>query len=108
MSEETPAGMDVVVTREFERAGGGPPVRLLVARPEPDPAPGGDWRCRHVIVGLGAPVDAYAYGVDPLQALGLVLEMARAELEAASRAGERVTWLGGADLGLPRSLPASA
>ncbi len=60
-----------------------------------------------MILGLGAPVDRYAYGIDGVQALGLALEMARAELEAAGRGGGAVTWLGGADLGLPRSLPAS-
>jgi hypothetical protein len=105
MSDMIPTGLDVVVTREFGRAGGGPLVHLLVARPERDPEAGGDWRCRHVILGLGPTVDRYAYGIDGLQALALTLEMARAELEAAAQAGNAVTWLGGEDLDLPRSLP---
>ena len=108
MTETFAAGWDVIVAREFERVDTGATVRLLIARPEPDPEPGGDWRCGQGIVGLAIPVDRYAYGVDGLQALGLTLEMARVELEAVGRDGCPVTWLGGPDLALPRSLGAPA
>ena len=99
------ADADAVVERTFERTGpaGAAVVRLALGRPEPDPEPGGDWRCRVVVSGLGRLVDQYAYGIDSLQALALALEMARALLaHAALRPGERLQWLGDADLGLPR------
>jgi hypothetical protein len=97
---DLPPDFQIAAEREFERTDDGSLVRLVLGRPEPDPAPGGDWRCRVWLVGRGIAVDQYAYGVDSLQALGLALEMARALL----RPGE-VTWLRQADLGLPRSLP---
>jgi hypothetical protein len=106
MTETPGLNLDVIAAREFEHGDTGATVMLLVARPEPDTAFGGDWRCGHVIIGLGAPVDRYAYGVDALQALGLTLEMARVELEAAGRGESPSTWLGSPDLGLPRSLSA--
>jgi hypothetical protein len=100
--------LDPVVERTFERhtASGVSEVRLVLGRPAPDPADGGDWRCRVVITGLPDPVDRHAYGIDALQALALAIEMAAADLRYARLpAGERVTFLGGPDLGLPR-LPA--
>jgi hypothetical protein len=81
-------------------------VRLAIGRPEPDPEPDGDWRCRVMIEGLGPRVDQHAYGVDAVQALALALEMARAHLQPSSAQPARVRWLGQTDLGLPRSLTA--
>jgi hypothetical protein len=100
-----PPGFDSVIERVFERhtASGVADVRLAVGRPEPDPEPGGDWRCRLVVVGLPRPVDRHAHGVDGVQALTLALEMAAADLRhAALPRGERLTFLGGPDLCLPR------
>ena len=107
MPDAAPAqGLDAVVERTFERTGpeGTTSVRLALGRPEPDPEPGGDWRCRVVISGLGPRVDQFAYGVDSLQALALGLEMARAHLMHAPPAGGGLRWLGESDLGLPRVL----
>jgi hypothetical protein len=101
-----PPDFDPVIERVFDRrtALGAAEVRLALGRPEPDPETGGDWRCRLVIVGLPRPVDRHAYGVDGVQALTLALEMAAADLRyAALPAGERLTFLGGPDLRLPRS-----
>lgn len=96
--------LDPVVERTFERhtAAGGAEVRMAVGRPERDPAPGGDWRCRLVVSGLPDPVDRYVYGIDGLQALLLALHMAAVDLRHARLpAGERLTFLGEPDLGLP-------
>jgi hypothetical protein len=106
-----PHDLEPAVARTFERhtATGVREVRLALARPEPDPGPGGDWRCRLVIVGLPHRVDRYAYGIDGLQAFTLALHMAAADLRyAALPAGERLTFLGTPDLGLPAaSAPAA-
>jgi len=101
--------VDAVVDRTFERVGpagaAAGAVRLALGRPERDPGPGGDWRCRVVIAGLGRPIDRHAYGIDPLQALALALEMARMYLSFTPLAdGERLTWLGASELGIPRVL----
>jgi hypothetical protein len=106
-----PYDFDPVVERTFERLGpsGAADVRLALGRPERDPAPGGDWRCRVVIDGLPHAVDRYAYGIDGLQALTLALVMAGADLrQARLPAGERLTFLGGPDLGLPAAGPGGA
>ena len=105
MPEDAGSDLDVVAKRTYERVDGGAPVRLRVCRPAPDPAPGGDWRCRLVIDGLGRPVDRWAYGIDGVQALGLALEIARSYLQPSPEHPALVTWLGQADLGLPRLLP---
>ena len=107
-------GEDAAVERVFELTGpdGVAEVRLALGPPEPDPRPDGDprcpdWRCRVRIAGLARPVDQHAYGIDALQALALGCEMARSYLETAPlAAGQALTWLGQADLGLPRVLPA--
>jgi hypothetical protein len=101
-----PDDLDPVVERRFERHGahGVTAVRLCLGRPERDPVPGGDWRCRVVIAGMPQPVDRYAYGIDGLQALTLALEMAAADLRYARLPeGERLTFLGGSDLCLPQA-----
>ena len=100
-----PPDLEPVIERLFERhtGAGVVEVRLAVARPEPDPTRGGDWRCRLAIVGLPHPVDRHAYGIDGVQALTLALEMAAADLRHAELpAGERLTFLGAPDLCLPR------
>ncbi len=93
-------------TLELHAADGTREVRLRVFRPERDPAPGGSWRCRVRIDGLGPAVDQHAYGEDGLQALILALEMARVRLRFADLpGGAGLRWLGGADLGIPVMLP---
>lgn len=106
MSGITPpeAGLDAIATRVYERAGTQDLVRLLIGRPEPDPLPGGDWRCRIVIEGLDKPIDRWAFGVDAIQALGLAFEIARIQLQPHPDRAPKVSWLDHADLALPRLL----
>jgi uncharacterized protein DUF6968 len=108
MPEQAVLDVDVAAERMYERIEGSGAVRLRVYRPIPDPTPGGDWRCRLVIDGLGRPVDRWVHGVDGVQALGLALEMARSHLQPSPEHPALVTWLGQADLGLPRLLPSRA
>lgn len=83
-------------------------VRLRVGAPEPDPAPGGSWRCRVEIAGGPWAVDQHAYGEDGLQALVLGLEMARILLRTTPLpAAASLTWLHDSDLGIPVMLPGS-
>lgn len=78
-------------------------VTLRVAAPERDPLPGGDWRCRYAVLGLGDPVLRYAYGVDTLQALQLAMAGLANHVRAqAVELGAELSWIGGEDLGLPK------
>ena len=82
-------------------------VELRIYRPEPLDAPVGDYRCRVEVTGLSARVDHYAYGGDAMQALLLAITMGATDVECAQLGeGERLTWLGGDDLGIPYLLPA--
>lgn len=83
-------------------------VRLRISAPEPDPEPGGSWRCRVQITGELWAVDQHAYGEDGVQALVLGLEMARVCLRSTPLpGGTTLTWLGEPALGLPVMLPDS-
>jgi len=70
-------------------------IELAIGPPVPDE---NDWRCDVCIDGKLR----YAMGVDAVQAMWLALCLAATELytSAAYVAGE-LSWLGGADLGLP-------
>jgi hypothetical protein len=106
MSEEKPQEVefDVIAVRVYERVDAPGEVRLLVGRPEPDPVPGRDWRCRIVIEGLDVPIDRWAYGVDAIQAPGLAFELARIHLQPNRNRPASVSWLEQSDPGLPRLL----
>lgn len=96
---------DPIAIRELEvrSPGGGEARRVVVrfGRPEPDPASGGDWRCPVQITGIGEDEVRYAFGVDPLQALQLALQMAGARLFAAQGRSGTITWLDMPELGFP-------
>jgi len=106
MSEEKPQKVefDVIAARVYQRVGAPSDVRLCVGRPELDPVPGRDWRCRMVIDGLDQPIDRWAYGIDAVQALALAFELARIYLQPDPDRSASVTWLEQSDLGLPRVL----
>lgn len=95
---------DVVAERRLEAVGpdgAGTVVTLAIGRPDRDPLPGGDWRCRYRVTGLGDDSVRAAFGVDPLQALLLAVYKIQVELsERARTTGARLAWLGQADLGL--------
>jgi hypothetical protein len=62
------------------------------------------WCCLRQIVGIGDEKVRPGYGVDAIQALWLSLQMAEAELKTFGKHESRtLTWLSGADLGLPKS-----
>ena len=101
---------EVIATRDLEREGpsGRARVRVEIGRPVRSDDAGGDWACPVRVTGLtGLPgiVELAALGVDGVQALLLALELARVTLVYARLGdGERLTFLGRPDLGLPRSL----
>jgi hypothetical protein len=63
--------MELTRTLEFVPALDEPAREIVVTigEPEPDPKPGGDFRCRLVISGFEKTYDRYFFGVDPIQAL---------------------------------------
>ena len=74
-------------------------VRILVGKPVKDSRPGGDYACPFCIVGLGDGAVRWAYGVDSVQALMLVLRMIGATLDYHRSTGAVLSWLGDDDLG---------
>jgi hypothetical protein len=76
-------------------------LTLTIGHPEPDPLPGGDWRCPFQIVGLD-PAPQYAHGVDSLQALCIAIDAMRSAVEAS---GLSVSWDGGQDTGIDYMVP---
>jgi hypothetical protein len=80
-------------------------VIVRLGRPEPDPTPGGAWRCRMEILGLpSGDLSRDVHGEDSLQALILALELAHIDLTHLP-AATSLTWSGDPDLGLlPRRL----
>ena len=101
---------EVIATRDLEREGphGRTRVRVEIGRPVRSVEAGGDWACPMRVTGLtGLPgiIELSACGVDGVQALLLALELARVTLVYAKLGdGERLTFLGRPDLGLPSSL----
>lgn len=72
---------------------------VMIGQPEPDPEPGGNWRCALQVVGID-PEPRYIHGIDGLQALLLAIGVARKTLSALS-----LTWEGGEDIGIDYSVP---
>lgn len=86
---------------EFRRANVEQTITLQVGTPEPDPQPGGDWRCSFFLKGLNDSAPTYAYGVDSLQALTLCIRRAEAELTWLGKQNNtELRWLGESALGL--------
>jgi hypothetical protein len=79
-------------------------VRILIGKPEKLPE-SDDWYCPRQAVGVGSGKVKCAYGVDPMQALVLSLQMLGAELYCSPEYETgRLNWECGAvkgDLGLP-------
>jgi len=81
-------------------------VRDIVVRiglPEPDPAPGGDFRVLVEIDGVDQPYSRHFHGVDELQAFLAACAIVPQILPVLTPAGARLTWLGGEDLGFGTS-----
>lgn len=95
----------VIAERELEvrKAKAAEHVRVLVriGKPEPDPKPGGDWRCAFQIIGADDDAVMFAHGVDSVQALQLCLQFVGIRLEDLQARGTPLRWLGGKDLGFP-------
>ena len=81
------------------------PVLVRIRRPDSDPLPSGNWRCRFSIDGLPdrEPIEKASFGVDPMQAAILTLHHVRLELRLLQADGLDLRWLGMSDLGFPSS-----
>jgi hypothetical protein len=88
---------EVILEREFEVDGSEAGAVLRIGKPAEHPGETGTARSRSRACATTPFTEAC--GVDSLQALSMCLRMARAQLES-SRRSARITWLGGADLGL--------
>jgi hypothetical protein len=96
--------MDPIAVRELEAHAADGSVRPIIVRfgrPEPDPLPGGDWRCPFQIAGTRNGGVQFAFGVDAVQALQLAFVAVGVLLFAADGPRQRITWLDTADLGFP-------
>ena len=89
----------VIAERTFESGSPAKQVELRIGAPRPRPE--GDWYCPFQIVGLDEGTVKEAYGVDPLQALLLCVEMVKVHIEELDQRHE-LCWLGQRDLGLSR------
>jgi hypothetical protein len=74
---------------------------VRIGKPEPDPAPGGDWRCAFQITGVDDDAVMFAHGVDAVQSLQLCFQFIGIRLEDLQARGTPLRWLGGKDLGFP-------
>lgn len=96
---------EVIAERELKvrKAKKGDPLRVMVriGKPEPDPEPGGDWRCAFQITGLDDDAVVFAHGVDAVQALQLCLQLIGIRLEDLQARGTPLRWFGVKDLGFP-------
>lgn len=105
MDEHEPMEIsDPIAIRELEAEtadGQVHPVVVRLGRPEPDPLPGGDWRCPFQIVGIGDGAVQFSFGIDAVQALQLAFVIMGAQLFGANGQRQRITWFGGPDLGFP-------
>jgi hypothetical protein len=89
-------------------AAGSNQVRDVVVRigiPEPDPAPGGDFRVLVEIDGFDEPYSRHFHGVDELHAFLEGCWIVSEILPALAPAGARLTWLGEEDLGFGTRQP---
>lgn len=93
--------MELTRTLEFVPTPGEPAREIVVTigEPEPDPEPGGDFRCRLVISGFEKPYDHHFHGVDPIQALINAVWIVPDAVGMLSGRKGRVTWLGTEGLG---------
>lgn len=99
----TPLG-PVIAVREFtaRRARRKVPVTVRIGTPYPRPT--GEWACPFEVTGLGRKRLRHCFGFDAFQALQLVPQAIRAELQ---KDGANVTWLGlDLEVVLPRPVPA--
>jgi hypothetical protein len=74
---------------------------VRIGKPEPDPAPGGDWRCAFQITGVDDDTVMFAHGVDAVQALQLCFQFIGVRLEDLQARGTPLRWLSRKDLGFP-------
>ena len=88
-----------MLRRQFELLNGS---NFFVEWAEPQVESSGDFRCAYSFTLGGRDRNSYAIGDDPVQAVTLALMKAHVDL-LASPEGRRqeITWLGGAELGLP-------
>ena len=95
---------DVLATREFTAGGPKGPIRVVVRIGRPYRRRTGEWACPFRVRGAGSQRLKQVYGFDAFQALQLVFQGIRNELESREY---RVTWGGlGLDTILPRPVPA--
>ena len=80
-------------------------ITVSIGAPEPDPAPGGDFRVLVEITGFATPYTKYFHGVDPLQALMMGLWIVPDLVQSLAGKGSRVTWLGSDELGFRYPAP---
>jgi hypothetical protein len=100
---------DVIAERTLELKDPKGTVFSVVARlgkPQPDPNPGGAWRCPFQIEGiLDSQGVRWISGEDSYQALILAIELVHVDIESAARRAKLVLPSGQDDLGLlPRRL----
>ncbi|WP_108046364.1 hypothetical protein [Bosea sp. 124] len=92
----------VIASRTFELGRSGH-VEVSFFAPVPD---GNDWRCDYRIEWPDRTRSYRAFGIDSVQALLLAMKAVQAELTYAPETlNEGLTWLGDADLDLPKSPP---
>ena len=89
---------ELFVERSFQAPNG----QVLARFERPYLAPGGEYRCRWRIVGLGADRGKETAGIDSVQALMLAMKVVQAELSESDeyKAG-KLTYLEQTDLDLP-------
>ncbi len=96
---------ELIAERELEvrktKESDPPRIVVRIGKPEPDPAPGGDWRCAFQITGVGDDAVMFAHGVDSVQALQICFQFIGIRLEDLQARGTPLRWLGGKDLGFP-------
>src|SRR5882672_10246463 len=89
----------IIATREFSAKRPAGTVRVLVRIGSPRRRQTGEWACPFEVTGLGRQRLKHALGIDAFQAVQLVFQAIRVELQSKKH---KVTWLG---LGLETILP---
>lgn len=74
-------------------------ITVSIGAPEPDPAPGGDFRVLVEIAGFDKPYAQHICGVDAIQAMMMGIWIVPDVVRSLASRGSRVTWLGSEDLG---------
>jgi uncharacterized protein DUF6968 len=94
----------IIATREFSAKRPTGTVRVLVRIGWPRRRPTGEWACPFQVTGLGRQKIKQAFGIDAFQAVQLVFQAIRLELESKKH---KVTSHGlGLETVLPRPIPA--